>query len=261
MVRIKAKKTQTPADTIGGKLRKAREEKGISIEEVHKTTKIHPSVLEAIEEDRLENILERAYVKAFLKNYANYLGLEANEIVNTYISRHVPKAVDRPQPILKPRPVLQIKPKNLSYTIIITLAFILWIFILGIATVKFIRYNKEAVKKREIIATVKPNEPARLNKSKEIIPIPKGRTITLTVVTSRDVWVKVTQDGELAFHGILSKGSEETWRADREILLSEIGRPEALNLDVNGKNIDLSERRLGKNILITHKGMDLEPKL
>ena len=69
------------------------------------------------------------------------------------------------------------------------------------------------------------------------------------------------RDGELAFHGILPKKSKETWQADKEMILSEIGKPEALSLNINGKDIDFSQQRLGRNILITHEGVDLEPKL
>ena len=70
----------------------------------------------------------------------------------------------------------------------------------------------------------------------------------------------VMQDGKMVFRGILLKGSKETWQAEKEIRLSEIGRPEALGLNVNGKDITLSGRRIGKSILITHKGINLDPK-
>ena len=55
----------------------------------------------------------------------------------------------------------------------------------------------------------------------------------------KDVWLKVIQDGQTAFHGILSKNSRETYQAANNIVLTEIGRPESLALKVNGKDIDL----------------------
>ena len=259
MVRLKAKKTQSSIDSIGERLRKAREDKGISLEEVHKTTKIHPNVLEALEEDRLENILGKAYVKVFLKNYAHYLGLDVKEIAQQYAAKHGPETTERPAFVLKQKPISQKRTRNISHAIIVALAFIVWIFILSFTTVKFIHYSKDVTKRREVIALKKAELKEKVTK-RGLIPIPKSRTIMLTIITSKDVWLKVTQDGEVAFQGILSKNSKETWRADKEILLSEIGRPEALKLNVNGKDIDFSERRLGKNILITHKGINLGPK-
>ena len=95
---------------------------------------------------------------------------------------------------------------------------------------------------------------------KRLIPIPKRNTITLTLAASKNSWMKVILDGETTFHKTLSKNSKETWKAKNEIRLAEIGKPEALKLNVNGKNIDLSGKRLSRNILITHKGVDLGPR-
>ena len=263
MVRLKTSK-KSSISSIGEKLRKARETKGVSFEEVHRATKIHPRVLEALEENRLENILGITYVKAFLRSYAQYLRLDVKKIIQEYSSTIAPKVQEKPA--LEPKPFLLKKDRRFSHAIIVTLVVIAWFFILNFATVKFIRSYKSFVKNRKLTASVKPKEPKKLNELKKpdtrtkFIPIPKRRTISLTIATDKDVWLKVIQDGEVAFHGILSKNSKETWQADKEIRLTEIGRPEALSLHVNGKDIDFSGKRLGKNIFITHEGINLEPR-
>jgi len=273
MVPVKSEKRRGSADSIGERLRKAREDKGVSVGEAHKITKIHPSVIKALEEDELEHTLGKTYVKAFLKNYANYLGLDAEEILQEYISKHPPETeIQKGQPVLGKKPISQKKNIRFSHTMIVTLAFIVWLSILSFATVKFIHYYKEVVmtkktglkgifaKKAQEISSNKSSSLAKGGK-KELIPIPKHQTITLTIFTYKDVWLKVTQDGTVAFHGTLSKNSKETWRANKKIVLSEIGKPEMLALNVNGKDIDFLGKRLGKNVLITHEGIDLEPKL
>ena len=53
MVRLKTNKTKESVNSIGARLKKARADKGISLEEAHQVTKIHPKVLDALEEDRL----------------------------------------------------------------------------------------------------------------------------------------------------------------------------------------------------------------
>lgn len=269
MARPKSEKKQISVgsknspNSVGERLRRAREEKGISLEEAHRVTKIHPRVLESIEEDRLENILGKAYVKSFVKNYAHYLGLDAAQIAEQYVSGHFPEAGEKP--ILEKRPISQRRDRKFSHTLIVASVFIVWFVILSFATIKFINHYKNLKQDKEIIASkvVEPEEktlsPAE-DINKELIPIPQNRNITLTVISYRDVWIKVVQDGKLAFHGTLSEDSRETWRANNEIRLSEIGRPEALKFIVNGKDINFPRKRLGKNILITRKGIDLEPK-
>ena len=58
----------------GEYLRSVREEKGYSMAEVSKNTKISSSVLRALEEGRLDNI-DPIYLKGFLKIYCRFLGI------------------------------------------------------------------------------------------------------------------------------------------------------------------------------------------
>ncbi|MEA3305315.1 MAG: DUF4115 domain-containing protein [Candidatus Omnitrophota bacterium] len=256
-------KTENRTSGIGEKLRKAREEKGVSLEEVRGATKIHLKVLKAIEEDRLENILGQVYAKAFMKDYAHYMGIDAKDLVCKHASKY---AVEPSREhVLEQKPFSQKERKNFSRAVIMAAAFLICFFILGFTARKFIHYCGTAVKNREAVTAKK----AALNKEvekkdseeiKKLIPIPKRGAITLTLSVSRDSWMKVVLDGEAAFHKVLSKNSKETWKAKKEIILTEIGKPERLELNVNGKNIDLSGKRLGKNILITRKGINLDPK-
>ena len=47
---------------VGEKLKKARLEKGLSLDEVYRQTRIHLRVLEALEEDRAHNLLSFIYI-------------------------------------------------------------------------------------------------------------------------------------------------------------------------------------------------------
>jgi cytoskeletal protein RodZ len=65
----------------GLELKKIRLEKGISLEEVQKKTKIHLNILKAIEGDSLTH-LSPVYLKGFLKIYCNFLGVDPKEYVS-----------------------------------------------------------------------------------------------------------------------------------------------------------------------------------
>lgn len=69
---------------IGEKLKKARLEKNISLEDVYKQTKIHPRVLMGLEENKADEQLGAVYIKSFLKIYAQYLGLDAAGLLEEY---------------------------------------------------------------------------------------------------------------------------------------------------------------------------------
>ncbi|MDQ1908905.1 DUF4115 domain-containing protein [Paenibacillus sp. GD4] len=71
---------------LGSLLRKARLEKKISLEDLQETTKIRKAYLEAIEEGNYKMLPGNFYVRAFIKTYAEAVGLDPNEVLNLYQS-------------------------------------------------------------------------------------------------------------------------------------------------------------------------------
>jgi len=61
---------------IGGSLREARLKRGLTPADVQKAIRIRDRYLQALEEERWELLPGDAYVKGFLRTYADYLGLE-----------------------------------------------------------------------------------------------------------------------------------------------------------------------------------------
>ena len=65
-------------DDVGGRLREAREKLGLTLEEVERTTRIRVHHLEAIERGELDSLPSPVQARGFLRNYAEFLGLEQN---------------------------------------------------------------------------------------------------------------------------------------------------------------------------------------
>ena len=68
-------------ETIGQKLRRSRQEKHLSLEQVSAVTRIRPHNLEALERDDLSAISSVAQARGFLRIYVDFLGLDADELV------------------------------------------------------------------------------------------------------------------------------------------------------------------------------------
>lgn len=68
-------------ETIGKTLRAIREERGWDLDRVSRKTYIRASYLEAIEEERYADIGDAVFVKGFIRNYANVLGLDGDMAV------------------------------------------------------------------------------------------------------------------------------------------------------------------------------------
>lgn len=69
---------------LGQLLRKARMEKKISLEQLEETTKIRKRYLEAIEEGNYKVLPGNFYVRAFIKSYAEAVGMDPNEVLRMY---------------------------------------------------------------------------------------------------------------------------------------------------------------------------------
>ena len=70
--------------TIGAKLRQARLDKHISLDELQQMTKVQKRYLEAIEADRFEQLPGTFYVRAFIRQYAAAVGEDGDKLVSVF---------------------------------------------------------------------------------------------------------------------------------------------------------------------------------
>lgn len=69
---------------IGIKLKEKREENGVSVEEAAEDLKVRPNQIKALEEGNKEEFKDVLYLKQFIKEYAKYLGLDGEELVDEF---------------------------------------------------------------------------------------------------------------------------------------------------------------------------------
>jgi cytoskeletal protein RodZ len=70
--------------TVGQILKKARQEKEISLASVEKATKIRLPHLRALENDEYEKLPSIPSTKGFIKNYAEFLGLSSSSVLAVF---------------------------------------------------------------------------------------------------------------------------------------------------------------------------------
>jgi len=82
---------------LGNLLKKAREQRGYSLDDIQELTKIRKRYLEAIEEGDYKVLPGNFYVRAFVKNYAETVGLDSDEVLRLY-HRDMPQTAAEPIP-------------------------------------------------------------------------------------------------------------------------------------------------------------------
>ena len=70
--------------SLGQELKRERELRGISLQEIANTTKISMRFLQALEEDKLEIFPGEFFIKNIISAYAKTLGLEKDSALNKY---------------------------------------------------------------------------------------------------------------------------------------------------------------------------------
>ncbi|MGH2522530.1 MAG: helix-turn-helix domain-containing protein [Anaerolineales bacterium] len=83
------------SDSIGQRLRAAREGKGCSLEDVERITRIRARHLAALEADEFAALPSESHAKGFLRNYAEFLGLEAAPLLARYAEARSKKLFPR----------------------------------------------------------------------------------------------------------------------------------------------------------------------
>ncbi len=279
-------------ENIGLKLKKIRLEKGFTLEEVQKKTKIHLNILKAIEEDSIVN-LSPVYLKGFLKIYCNLLGVnsqgyiaDSNEVVKPSVIKPVSAKENKQASLVKAEPFWAL----LVNFIRAKIKVILFVFIICAASIGLLNFGKFVVSKikflpkkervqiqrpkksvsQQTIANPKNNEKVitskaqkpQFHKSPAAAKSPRidsfASVIRLGIRAKGDCWIQVKSDGKIIFQNNLKKGRSENWQAKEKIELS-LGNAGVVELEVNGKFISSLGRRGQsiKNILITKDGLSI----
>jgi cytoskeletal protein RodZ len=122
---------------LGMRLKNAREEKKITLDELQSITKIQKRYLQAIEEGKLETLPGQFYARAFVKSYAEAVGIDpetlyvehANEIPasNKQVADIPPRVTSRkPQGSIKARKFIALLPTAIAVVFVVTLLVGIW---------------------------------------------------------------------------------------------------------------------------------------
>ena len=235
--------------SFGEKLRRERELRGVSLREIADGTKISVRFLQALEEDRVEALPGGLFPRAFAKQYALFLGLDAERTVAEFVEAHGERAPER-----RPVQPLQIRRAPLP----------LGHIFLGLVAVAAVALTLRR-------GTPQPLPSPRPTPLAAPVVLPTDRvypspalaseagssdSLVLTMTAQADCWVEVRADGATLVNRVLAQGESQTFEARGEIVLS-VGNAGGLSIRVNDRPA-LPLGRSGevrKNIVITRQNL------
>ena len=185
-------------------LRDARHQKGVGLHEVAAATRIKENFLAALEDGDYSLLPGPAYVTGFLRNYASYLGLHPDDVVQEYYSTR-----PQPQPTVRAATrVLASGHHRESRSRLYWIFGVVALFLLSGYAIK--QYNDSTAH-----AYQSPVNVTASGLSGTISPTPAthhraARPMTVRLKAVAPVWVRVTVDSHRAFQGILRTQSGHT---------------------------------------------------
>ncbi|MFC1645735.1 helix-turn-helix domain-containing protein [Candidatus Omnitrophota bacterium] len=255
-------------------LKEARQNKGISLEDAHKATKIHYNILRAMEEGTTLG-LSHVYVKSYIKIYAKYLEISQKELDRYF----------HPVAVLKEKKVRLdfhsktkgIKVKSLSklsslaslrfqikpFRKIISISVAVFVLLLLIGLFRnsqrkdAIVLEKVTIDDSAVVPQVAQKNTEEPKEIKEAIPSEINDDILrLTIFAKEDTWMQIKNDEEVVFKKILKKSNSETWQANESLELW-IANAGTVELELNGKVLaPLGKRgKLIRSAFITKDGV------
>jgi len=262
---------------FGDHLRREREMRGVSLEEISAATRISTRFLEAIEREQWDQLPGGVFNRGFIRAVARFLGLDEDDIVSEYALEtrgRVEAGVVSDPPIERGRrwgPAIA--------------ALVVLMAVLGSGWVVYARYGGRIVSRLHLRpasseATAKSTNSARAAASKPGAPVnpvsapegslpattssipaataePSPEKLTLKMEAGKPADVKVTVDGKSIFEGHVEPGQVNHFEAldSFEIFSSD---PTALFLELNGQTVPpIGLPGQPGTLTLTHK--DLKP--
>ena len=262
--------------SFGARLKKQREQRKISLDDISASTKIGTRFLKALEDENFDQLPGGIFNKGFVRAYARHLGLDEDQTVEDYLEAsgaNLPAPPNTPEkPVLELRPELERKPRDKDEAGIPwgILAALLLAVAFGFALWSFYTREKQraATQPDDQVAPVasssnsppipeasdhKPpasgeNAAAALGAQPAIpsssTPAPGATTaaqpsssaFTVLVKAREDCWVTITADGKKVMENTLAASAEKSVAAQKEITV-RAGNIGAVDFFFNGKKL------------------------
>jgi cytoskeleton protein RodZ len=255
---------------IGPVLEKARNERGLTLEEAEHATKIRKRYLEGLEREDYGVLPDAVYAQGFLKTYANYLGLDGEGLARELRDRRrprreravtydygTPRTSEFDKPLVSPGQFGRKERGGISAATILTLLVALLALAAVVASLYYVGRGAQStgqdlpsqagVANQQDADGQKPEPeggtPARGTPAGggggENAAAAEPRPDSLSVVVSVEgdpSWLSVLVDGELAYEQIAEPGFSRTFEGQRGISI-KTGNAGAVGVEVNGQDL------------------------
>jgi len=216
---------ETDVPSVGERLRAAREEKGLSLEDIAAQTRIPRRHLEAIEGADWDRLPAPTYTIGFARSYASVVGLDRADIADQLRGEMGGSRATPTAEVFEPADPARTMPKGLVIGAI--LAVIVLVLVMSWLSRRSLEQPDETAANTAAPAASATPPPAA---APPAAPAAQG-PVVLTAIDA--VWLQVSEKGGATlFSGLLQPGQSYTVPATATAPVLKTGKPEALRVTV-----------------------------
>jgi len=240
----------TPGPTegkIGPVLERARKDKGLSLEEAERATKIRKRYLDGLERDDYSVLPDAVYARGFLKTYANFLGLDGDGLSEELRTRKKPRRERRlsyaaprsdfERPIISPGGVPGAERRQVSKSTVVTVVVAVIVIAALVGALYFVGLG---VRSSAADGAPSAGRMAAPEGPDPGVVSPEGAApgaLTVGVeVEGAPAWIRVRSVSETVFEQVAQPGFSRTFEA-RRVVGIRAGDAGAVSVEVNGQNV------------------------
>ena len=224
--------------SFGTWLRRQREAREVSLREVADRTKISMRYLQAMEDDRFEVLPAPVFAKGFLREYARYVGLSPDDVVNHYLSVQQPQANAEGVISRRDRRTLASWPHWLTLAIAIAL-------LLGLAALLALlsdRWRQHRAGAAEARPPIVAPLPTPVPPAPPVPAAPPSAPLEVTVDFNQECWVEAVVDGGSRRAEMREQGESMQIEARQSVVFAKLGNAAAVDIQVNGYPFPLGKK-------------------
>ena len=217
--------------SFGTWLRQHRELREISLREIADVTKIGIRYLEALELDRFEVLPAPVFARGFLREYARYVGLDPDEVVNSYIAAQRAAEPEEEQDGLYSSSGSRFEKTSALF---LSIAVVLVLVVVAAVAFYIERRSAETGPDRPPMAAPSNDASKSTEASRERVHTAPEDPLAVVVEFSGTCWIEAVIDDKRRISELHADGESIQLDAKTGVVLT-LDNPQSVQIFVNGK--------------------------
>jgi len=253
---------------FGDRLRREREMRGITLDEITESTKISRRHLEALEGEHFDQLPGGVFNKGFVRAYARFLGIDGDQAVADYsaASNEQPEPEDKFPLEIHQEPNRDLNPRRSYLPLVFAIAALVGVLVGYAFWVKSKPHTNESVAgstqptpsaaataappvtvpastpapaqqsvspTRETTTASSPSQPTQATPEK---PVKPEKVFVVQVKAKEDSWVSIVADGKSVMERVLTADKKKKIKAGKTLVL-RTGNAGGIEVTFNGVSL------------------------